>query len=86
MMKNLIARMAMRALAAFFLCAAFVETRVLACPVCYGDNESAEVEGARWAIFFLLGVTGTVLSGVVAFVVHIRRRSRHAPVEAPSSH
>lgn len=54
----------------------FVQSEALACPVCYGDKESAEVEGARWAIMFLLGVTGTVLSGVVAFVVHLRRRAR----------
>lgn len=54
----------------------FAHSVALACPVCYGDKESAEVEGARWAIMFLLGVTGTVLSGVIAFVVHMRRRSR----------
>lgn len=54
----------------------FVEAEALACPVCYGDKESAEVEGARWAILFLLGITGTVLSGVVAFVIHLRRRAR----------
>lgn len=75
-------------MAAVFVLAVFAETQALACPVCYGDKESAEVEGARWAIFFLLGVTGTVLSGVVAFVVHIRRRARSASpstAEVPSS-
>ena len=85
MSKKKIVRVAFRALAAVSFLVVFVETQALACPVCYGDKQSAEVEGARWAIFFLLGVTGTVLSGVVAFVVHIRRRSRQAPVEVPSS-
>lgn len=51
-------------------------SEALACPVCYGDQESAEVEGTKWAILFLLGVTGTVLSGVVAFALHVRRRAK----------
>jgi len=47
-----------------------------ACPVCYGEQGSAEVEGARWAILFLLGVTGTVLAAVVTFVLHVRKRTK----------
>jgi hypothetical protein len=47
----------------------------VSCPVCFGDKASAEVEGAKWAILFLLGVTGTVLSGVVTFVIYLRKRS-----------
>lgn len=88
MNRNLLLRMLSRAMVTVFVLAVFVETQALACPVCYGDKESAEVEGARWAIFFLLGVTGTVLSGVVAFVVHLRRRARNAPpstAEVPNS-
>lgn len=65
-----------RFLSLIVLVTLFVHSEALACPVCYGDKESAEVEGARWAILFLLGVTGTVLSGVIAFVVHLRRRAR----------
>lgn len=48
----------------------------VSCPVCFGDKASAEVEGAKWAIVFLLGVTGTVLSGVVTFVLYMRKRGR----------
>ncbi len=48
----------------------------VSCPVCFGDKSSAEVEGARWAIVFLLGVTGTVLSGVLTFALYLRRRVR----------
>ena len=48
----------------------------VSCPVCFGDKSSAEVEGARWAIVFLLGVTGTVLSGVLTFAIYLRRRAR----------
>ncbi|MEX2117084.1 MAG: hypothetical protein WEB37_09360 [Bacteroidota bacterium] len=78
MNKQRLRRMAARAFSDALLLIVFVESQLLACPVCYGDKNSAEVEGARWAILFLLGVTGTVLSGVVAFVLHVRRRSRKA--------
>lgn len=47
-----------------------------ACPVCFGDPESAEVEGMKWAILFLVVLTGIVLSSIVAFAVYLRRRSR----------
>lgn len=47
-----------------------------ACPVCFGDPESAEVEGVKWAIMFLVLLTAFVLSSIIAFAVHFRRRSR----------
>ena len=59
-----------------FLCVLLLPAQVFACPVCFGDEGSAEVEGARWAIMFLLGITGTVLSGIIAFVFHVRKRAR----------
>lgn len=58
----------------------------VSCPVCFGDKASAEVEGAKWAILFLLGVTGTVLSGVVMFVVYLRKRSRISGAAMDSNH
>ena len=48
---------------------------VLACPSCYGDPNSPEVEGMKWAILSLLGVTGTVLVGVSAFMYHLRKQA-----------
>ena len=50
----------------------------LACPVCFGDPGSSEVQGAKWAIMFLLGVTGTVLSGVVSLLLYFRKRAKMA--------
>ncbi len=47
-----------------------------ACPSCYGDASSSEVVGMKWAIFSLLGVTGTVLVGVSAFFLYLRKRTR----------
>ena len=47
----------------------------VACPNCYGDVNSSEVQGMKWAIFALLGVTGTVLVGVSAFFLYLRKRA-----------
>ncbi len=46
-----------------------------ACPSCYGAADSAETEGVNWAILSLLGVTGTVLFGVSAFFISLRKRA-----------
>ena len=51
-------------------------TQASACPVCYGEKGSAETEALNWAIVFLLGVTGTVLSAVGAFFLRMKRRSK----------
>ncbi len=50
----------------------------LACPVCFGDPDSPLTQGANWAVFTLLGVTGGVLSGFVGFFFHLMKRSRQA--------
>ena len=47
-----------------------------ACPMCYGDPQSSSAEGMNMAIVSLLGVTGSVLAGVVAFFLFLRRRLR----------
>jgi hypothetical protein len=48
----------------------------LACPVCFGPADSPMVDGVNIAILFLLGITGSVLGGFVAFFVHLARRAR----------
>lgn len=65
-----------RSLFVLLLVLVSVHTSLQACPVCYGNAESAEVEGARWAILFLLGVTGMVLTGIISFVLRMRKRAR----------
>ena len=51
---------------------------VLACPICFGDPDSPLAQGANWAVFTLLGITGGVLSGFVGFIFHLMKRSRQA--------
>ncbi len=48
----------------------------IACPSCFGDASSAEVQATKWAIVALLGVTGTVLVGVGSFFVYLRKRAK----------
>ncbi len=60
---------------------------VLACPVCYADPNSPTSNALVYAIVALLGVTGTVLTGVVAFFVRMQRRSKitlNGTVDLPS--
>lgn len=49
---------------------------VRACPNCYGDPDSTMTQGLNVAILILLGVTGTVLGGIVAFIFHLQQRAR----------
>ncbi len=53
-----------------------VSTIANACPSCYGDPSSSEVAAMKWAILSLLGVTGSVLVGVSAFFLYLRKRAK----------
>lgn len=47
-----------------------------ACPVCFGDADSGTSRGLQTAIVFMLGATGLVGGGVLAFVLRLRHLSR----------
>ena len=49
-----------------------------ACPVCFGDPNSAMAIGASWGILLLLGVTVSVLSAFAGFFLYLVKRSRLA--------
>ena len=54
-------------------------TESAACPICFaGDPDSQIGQSMNWAVFTLLGITGGVLSGFVAFIFHLIKRSRMA--------
>lgn len=71
-----------RAVSLAALAAAFVAMApadAAACPICFGvDPESDIGQAMNWAVFALLGVTGGVLSGFIAFIFHLIKRSRMA--------
>ena len=46
------------------------------CGTCYVDPNSSAVEGINWAIIFLLGTTGSVLSGIVLSIISIGKKSK----------
>jgi len=57
------------------LLAAMSPARVLACAVCYGESDAPMARGVTYGILALAGVIAGVLSGVVVFFVHMKRKS-----------
>lgn len=50
---------------------------VFACPVCFGNPNSAQMKGVQAGILALLVVTVSVLSGIAGFFfIYLRRRIR----------
>jgi hypothetical protein len=49
---------------------------VLACPLCFGAEETGVVDATRWGIIALLAVTLLVQGAFVAFFLYLRRRAR----------
>jgi hypothetical protein len=47
-----------------------------ACPSCYGASSGPVIDGMNLAVLVLIGVTGGVCSGIVAFAVRVVRRER----------
>lgn len=55
---------------------------VLACPVCFGQNDSPMSIAMNDGIMFMLGVIVTTLAGFGAFIVYlIRRAAAMEPVD-----
>jgi hypothetical protein len=50
----------------------------LACPVCFGQNDSPLAKGVNMGIFFMLGVVTVMLVGFASFFVYLSRRARLA--------
>jgi threonine/homoserine/homoserine lactone efflux protein len=51
-----------------------------ACPSCYGSSDTALRSGMDSAILFMLGLTGFVLTAIVALFFLVWRRARRARV------
>jgi hypothetical protein len=47
----------------------------LACPVCFGQSDSPLAAATNMAIFFMLGVTGSVLAAFAGFILYLKRRA-----------
>jgi hypothetical protein len=53
-----------------------VPNAVLACPVCFGENDSPLAAGMNQGIFAMLLLTIGVLAGFASFFIHLMRRAR----------
>ena len=49
---------------------------LLACPVCFGAEETTMVAGTKLGILVLLGVTLVVQGAFVAFFLYLRKRAK----------
>jgi hypothetical protein len=55
---------------------------VLACPVCFGAEETSMIDGAKLGVVVMLAITLVVQGGFAAFFLYLRKRAkRHADVE-----
>jgi hypothetical protein len=49
---------------------------VLACPMCFGAEETSMIDGAKMGVFVLLGITMAVQGGFVGFFLYLRKRAK----------
>ena len=53
-----------------------VPRAVLACPVCFGQNETPMGNAIKGGVILMLVLVGLVLTGFGAFIVQLNRRAR----------
>ena len=49
---------------------------LLACPVCFGAEETSMIDGAKLGVLVMLGVLFAVQGAFVAFFLYLRKRAR----------
>jgi heme/copper-type cytochrome/quinol oxidase subunit 2 len=58
---------------------------VLACPVCFGAEETSMIDGAKLGVFVMLAITLAVQGGFVGFFLYLRKRAKRiAEIELDS--
>jgi len=50
---------------------------VLACPMCFGAQETSMIDGTKLGVLVLLAVTLAVQGGFVGFFLYLRKRAKH---------
>ena len=51
-------------------------SRVLACPVCFGAEETSMIDGTKLGVLVMLGITLAVQGGFVGFFLYLRKRAK----------
>ena len=54
----------------------FGSSSVLACPVCFGAEETSMIDGARLGVLVMLAILFAVQGGFVAFFLYLRTRAK----------
>jgi hypothetical protein len=49
---------------------------VLACPLCFGAEETSMIDGTRLGVLVMLGILFVVQGGFVAFFLYLRKRAK----------
>ena len=49
---------------------------VLACPVCFGAEETGIIDATKLGVVAMLGITLTVQGGFLGFFLYLRRRAK----------
>jgi hypothetical protein len=49
---------------------------LLACPVCFGAEETPMIDGARLGVLVMLAITLAVQGGFVGFFLYLRQRAK----------
>ncbi len=63
------------ALTAVFV-ASLGSSTVLACPVCFGAEETSMIDGAKLGVLVMLAILFVVQGGFVAFFLYLRKRAK----------
>lgn len=50
--------------------------QVLACPLCFGAQETSLVDGTKLGVLVMVGITLVVQGAFVAFFLYLRRRAK----------
>jgi hypothetical protein len=51
-------------------------SRLLACPACFGAQETSMIDGAKLGVLVLLAILFAVQGGFVAFFLYLRKRAK----------
>jgi hypothetical protein len=49
---------------------------VLACPLCFGAEETSMIDGAKLGVLVMLAITLVVQGGFVGFFLYLRKRAK----------
>jgi hypothetical protein len=49
---------------------------LLACPVCFGAEETSMIDGTKLGIVVMLGITFTVQGAFLGFFLYLRQRAK----------